>query len=197
MLLSAFAHAAELPELRTEPTGGGSIFHVKNTSSQPLTAYLIELVGYPGSSYSLWQDEISGEPISPGGEKQIHVVNMTVGAVPDYVKLQAAIFADGSTAGVPEKVAQFIERRKAVLQTTRELIGRLEKGATKADLQQWADSLQPVGKVKQNSQPVINQGASRALVIDIAAYMDGHSKEDTLAKLRASETALAASKPAL
>jgi len=35
-----------------------------------------------------------------GGEKRIQVENMTVGAVPDYVKMQAAIYADGSTAGV-------------------------------------------------------------------------------------------------
>ncbi|MGA3189973.1 MAG: hypothetical protein ABSF22_22940, partial [Bryobacteraceae bacterium] len=123
-LLPLLATAAQLPDLRTEPIGGGSVFFVKNTSAQPLTAYLIELVGYPGSSYSLWQDEISAEPIPPGGEKRIQVTNMTAGAVPDYVKLTAAIFADGSTAGVPEKVTQFIDRRRAVLATTRDLISR-------------------------------------------------------------------------
>jgi hypothetical protein len=196
LLLPLFATAAQLPELRTEPIGGGTVFFVKNTSSQPLTAYLIELVDYPGSSYSLWQDEIT-EPVAPGAEKRIQVTNMTAGAVPDYMKIQAAIYADGSTAGVPEKVAQFIERRKAVLATTRELISRIEKGATKADLKQWADSLQPVGKVKQNSQPVINQAAARALVSETAAKLESRSVEDTLGSLRASEKALAASKPVL
>src|SRR5580698_3781439 len=147
LLLPLCAAAAQLPELRTEPIGGGTVFFVKNSSSQPLTGYLIELVDYPGSSYSLWQDEISSEPIAPGAEKRIQVANMTAGAVPDYMKIQAAIYADGSTAGVPEKVTQFLERRKAVLATTRELIARIGKGATKAELTQWADSLQPVGKV--------------------------------------------------
>lgn len=193
LLLPLLATAAQLPELRTEPIGGGSVFFVKNTSSVPLTAYLIELVGYPGSAYSLWQDEISTKPIAPGGEKRIQVTNMTAGAVPDYMKLTAAIFADGSTAGVPEKVAQFVERRRFVLETTRELIRRIEKGATKAGLTQWADSLQPVGKVKSNSQPAINQAAARSLVSETAANLDAHSLE----RLRASEKALAASKPAL
>src|ERR1700687_4235445 len=122
--LSAAAQVP-LPELRIEPTAGGSIFYVKNVSSQPLTAWLIELVDYPGSSYSLWQDDIS-EPIPAGIEKRIQVANMTVCAVPHYVKIQAAIYADGASSGVPEKVAQFIERRRAILETTRELIHRLE-----------------------------------------------------------------------
>jgi hypothetical protein len=197
LLLPLFATAAQLPELRTEPIGGGTVFFVKNTSSQPLTAYLIELVNYPGSSFMLWQDETGGEPVAPGAEKRIQVTNMTAGAVPDYMHLTAAIFADGSTAGAPEKVTQFIERRKAVLATTRELIGRLEKGASKADLKQWADSLQPVGKVKANSQPVINQTAARGLVLEVAAKLESHSPEETIAALKASEKALAASKPAL
>jgi len=197
LLLPLLATAAQLPELRTEPIGGGTVFFVKNTSPQPLTAYLIELVNYPGSSYTLWQDEITMEPIAPGAEKRIQVTNMTAGAVPDYMKIQAAIYADGSTAGVPEKVTQFIERRRFLLATTRELIGRLEKGATKADLKQWADSLQPVGKVKPNSQPVINQAAARSLVIETAAKLEAHSSDETLRGLRASEKALTASKPSL
>jgi hypothetical protein len=196
LLLSFIATAAQLPELRTEPIGGGSVFFVKNTSSQSLTGYLIELVDYPGSSYYLWQDEITSQPVAPGVEKRIQVTNMTAGAVPDYMKIQAAVYADGSTAGVPEKVTQFIERRKAVLATTRELIGRIEKGATKADLMQWAESLQPVGKVRPNSQPVINQTAARTLVMETASKLESHPTE-TLAALRASEKTLASSKPAL
>jgi hypothetical protein len=111
-LLLAFSAAAEapLPELRTEPTAGGSIFYVRNGSAQPLTAYLIELVDYPGSAYSLWQDDLTNRPIPPGGEKRISVANMTVGAVPDYVKMRAALYADGSSAGIPEKVAQMVAR---------------------------------------------------------------------------------------
>lgn len=197
LLLPLFATAAQLPELRTEPIGGGTVFFVKNTSSQPLTGFLIELVDYPGSSYTLWQDEIAGEPMAPGAEKRIQVTNMTAGAVPDYMKIQAAIYADGSTAGVPEKVIRFIERRKAVLAATRELIGRIQKGAKASDLKQWADSLQPAGKVKLNSQPVINQTAVRSLVSEAAGKLASQSVAQTLASLRASEKALAASKPAL
>ncbi len=198
LLLPLLATAAQLPELRTEPIGGGTVFFVKNTSAQPLTGYLIELVDYPGSSYTLWMDEVmTGEPVAAGAEKRIQVTNMTAGAVPDYMKIQAAIYADGSTAGVQEKVTQFIERRKAVLATARELIVRIGKGATKADLTQWADSLQPVGKVRPNAQPVINHAASRALVTEAAAKLGSSSADETLGWLRASEKALAASKPAL
>ena len=204
VLLALCAAAAEmpLPVLRTEPTGGGSIFIIKNTSAQPLTAYLIELVNYPGSSYSLWQEEITAQPLAPGAEKRIPVTNMTVGAVPDYVKLQAALFADGTSAGIPEKVAQLIERRRALLETTRELVRRLEKPGTQkadliADLRQWSESLQSGGKPKRDSQAFINQTASRALIGDTIARLDKSSLEATLAQIRASERALAASKPAL
>ena len=197
LVLAGLGVAAQLPGLRTEPIGGGSVFFVKNTSSQPLTAFLIELVGYPGSSYALWQDEITAEPLAPGAEKRIQITNMTAGAVPDYMKIQAAIYADGSTAGVPEKVAQFIERRKAVLETTRELIRRMEKGATSGDLKQWADSLRPVGKVRANSQPVINQNASAMLILDTVTYLNANGADATLKHLGASEKSLVASKPAL
>src|SRR5437899_6722796 len=124
--LSAAAAQTPLPELRIEPTAGGSILHIHNSSPQPLTAWLIELVDYPGSSFSLPQDDLS-EPIAPGGERKIQVTNMTVGAVPDYVKMRAAIYADGSTAGLAEKVDQLTERRRFGLAITRELIARLEK----------------------------------------------------------------------
>ena len=206
-LLVAAAGAAtpSLPVLRTEATNGGSIFYVRNDSSVPLTAFLIELVDYPGSAYSLWQDEIAGEPLAPGAEKRISVANMTVGAVPDYVKLRAALYADGTSSGIPEKVAQLVERRRAVLATTRELIGRLEKaqppGAGKpaaiGDLKQWADSLAPQGRGNRNSQAAINQAATRELIAGTAALLDGHSLEEVVGKLRAAERALAASKPAL
>ena len=63
LALSATAATPPLPELRTEPTTGGSIFYVRNVGSQPLTAWLIELVNYPGSSYSLWMDEIAARSL--------------------------------------------------------------------------------------------------------------------------------------
>src|SRR5450432_2262082 len=137
-----------LPELRGEPTAGASIFYIKNNSTQALTAYLIELVDYPGSSYSFWQDETVAEPIPAKGEKRIQVANMTVGAVPDYVKVQVALYAGGTSAGISEKVAQLLDRRRATLDTIRQLIARVEKGqaestpkaALVADLKQWTDT---------------------------------------------------------
>ena len=196
--------AQPLPELRTEPTTGGSIFFVKNAASQPVTAFLIELVNYPGSSYSLYQDEAASVLIAPGAEKRIQVVNMTVGAVPDYVKLQGALFADGSSAGIPEKITQIVERRRFTLATIRDLISRLRKAqaastpkaALIADLKQWADGLQPAGKARA-SQATINQAAARSVVTDAVTWLDSHSLDEALAKCRAAERSLAASKPAL
>ena len=205
LAFSAAAAEAPLPELRIEPTGGGSIFYVRNASAQPLTAYLIELVDYPGSSYSLWQDDLTNQPIPPGGEKRIPVANMTVGAVPDYVKMRAALYADGSSAGIPEKAAQLVARRRTVLETTRHLIGRLEKaqssGTAKAsvvaELKQWAALLEPAGKGNRNSTAAVSQAAARSLVADSASRLDAVSLEEMLAGLRTAERALAASKPAL
>lgn len=201
LLLAFSAVAAEvpLPELRIEPTNAGSIFYIKNNSSVALTAYLIELVDYPGSSYSLWQDETVAEPIPPQGEKRIQVTNMTVGAVPDYVKMRAALYAGGASAGIPEKVAQLTDRRRAMLETTRQLIARLEKAqsegmakaALAADLKQWADTLQPQGKSNRNSQAAINQAASRGLITAAAGKLEGASPAETLAVVRAWEHALA------
>src|SRR6185369_5875730 len=128
MLLAFPALSADLPlpDLRTEPTDGGSVFYIRNNTAQPLKAYLIELVDYPGSAYSFWQDETSAEPLPPKGERRIPVANMTVGAVPDYVKMRAALYADGSTAGVPEKIAQLLDRRRIMLETVRQVILRME-----------------------------------------------------------------------
>ncbi len=195
LMLTAYAQSP-LPELRTEPTDGGSVFRIRNTSSQPLTAYLIELIDYPGSYYALWQDEIAS-PIPPGGEKRIPVTNMTVGAVPDYVKLQAALYADGSSSGVPEKVVQFIERRKFTLETTRQLIGRIEKGASIAELKQWAESFPPPTRSNRTSQTTVNNTAARALILDTAGKLENQTPANVLSALRISESALATSKPTL
>jgi hypothetical protein len=127
---------------------------------------------------------------------------MTVGAVPEYVKIQAALYADGASSGIPEKVTQLIERRRFSLETLRALIERLEKAQSAstpkaslmADLKQWADSLQPAGKVKRDSPAAINQAAARSLIAETAASLDAHSLEVTLAGLHASEHRVAADK---
>lgn len=207
LLLAVTACAAEapLPALRIEPTTGASIFYVRNTYSQPLTAFLIELAGYPGSYFQLWQDDVTSEPIAPGVEKRIQVSDMTAGAVPDYVKVEAAIYADGTTAGMPDKITQLTQRRAFLLKTTRELIQRLNKAQTdntpKAalvdSLKQWADSLPRLTKSTKNSQTAINQSAAKTLIGETAAQLDAHSIPDTLTSLHSSEQALATSKPSL
>jgi len=184
-LIAAISAAAQtLPSLRIEPTNGGSILYVKNTAKAPLLAYLIELVDYPGSYYALWQDDTLTGPLEPGAERKIPITNMTVGAVPDYVKMRAALYWDGTTAGIPERAAQLVLRHAALLDTTRELIHRIQKGATAADLKQWADSLQSQGRQTRYAQEPLNQAAARPLIAAAAAAPD-------LPALRAHEKLLA------
>lgn len=184
---------APLPELKTEATDGGSVFIIRNVSPQPLTAFLIELVNYPGSFYTLWQDDITAEPLAPGGVRRIPVSNMTVGAVPDYVKLQAALYADGSSSGVPERVAQLVARRKSLLETTRELIGRLEnaQAGVATELRQWAESIPVATRANRDTQTAINQAAARALIGETAARVEAGSVTEALARLRVAEGVLA------
>jgi len=167
------------PELRIEAIDAGSVFYVRNASKQPLTAFLIELVGYPGSRYSYWYDD-PAEPIAPGKEKRIQVTNMIVGAAPDYVKVQAAVYADGSRAGAEVKVKQLLERRREVLETTRELIAMLGKNATAAELKEWGATLKPPAK---------------SVVEEAAAELERRPASEVLQRLHASERALAAAKP--
>lgn len=204
LAFSATGAETQLPSLRTEPTGGGSIFYVKNVSATPLTAYLIELVDYPGSSYTLWQDEIGGEPVAPSQEKKIQVQNMTVGAVPDYVKIQAAIYADGSTAGVPDRVQTLIERRRIMLQTIQDLRRRLtisqeardSKEHVAATLRQATESM-VVRSTGKTSLEAMRQTVGKSLFVDTAKDVESHSVAEAAARLAAREKALKESKPAL
>jgi hypothetical protein len=97
MVAAIAAAQSALPGLRLEAVDTESLLFVKNRAAQPMTAFLIELVDYPGSSFTHLHDDLA-EAVAPGAEKRIPVSNMLPGAVPDCVKLQAAIFADGSTA---------------------------------------------------------------------------------------------------
>ena len=206
-LLAAPAVGAEtlLPQLRVEPKTAGSIFFVRNVSSQPLTAYVIELVNYPGSYYALWQDEIMSEAIPPGQEKRIEVANMTVGAVPDYVKIQGAIYADGSTAGVPDKVSQLVDRRRFCLTTVRDMIRQLEAGraastpneTVAANLRHAAEVMQAPPTAGKTAAIRVNQAAGKSLLAETAGYVEKHSLDETLAKLHGWAKAMAESKPAL
>lgn len=198
VLLLAVPLAAQprLPALRVEATDGGSIFYVRNLASQPLTAYLVELVDYPGSEFAFWQDGfLNSQPIPSGVEARVPVTSMLVGAVPDHVKVQAAVYADGTSAGIREKVAQLIDRRRAALRTAREVITRLEKAqsagtpaaAVSEALRQWATSM------RRDAANV----APHLLVMETSAHLRSEPLEHVLAEVRAIESVLAASKPAL
>ena len=184
-----------LPALQVEATNGGSILIIRNVATQPLTGFLIELLNYPGSYYAFWQDDITSEPIAAGAEQKTQVSNMTIGAVPDYVKMEGALYADGSSSGSPDKVALLVERRRFTLQTLRALIERLQKAQEKSigkdslttDLKQWSDSMQPVGKSKRYSQPDIDNAAARSLIESAVKSLGEHSVSETLSGLRAEE----------
>jgi hypothetical protein len=199
LALGSAAGQPPLPTLRIEPTIGGSIFYIKNTYTQPVTAYLIELVDYPGSSFWLGEDIMTSDPIPAGGEIRKPISNMTVGAAPEYVKMQATIFADGSTAGIPEKITQLLERRRATLQTIRELIGKFENAASKdaliADLKQWSDSMPPPSRGR--SQTAINQAAAKLMISNASSHLAKEPVDKVLSDLRAMEHYLAATKPTL
>ena len=202
----ALAQAQQpLPELIVEPAPGGSVLLIRNKAQQPLAAYLIELVDYPGSSFSMTQDELlSGDLIPAGREKRIQVTNMTIGAVPEYVKMMAAIYADGSTAGPPDKIAQMTGRRGAQLEAARELIARLEPAVAKETpkpelmgaLTQWIDTLKPPGKPKQDSPAWVNQAAKHSFALHFKTQLDSQTPAEVLAGVRLAEAALASSKPA-
>jgi hypothetical protein len=88
-----------------------------------------------------------------------------------------------------------------VLETTRELIGRLEKAKSApeavAELKQWMDSLPAISKANRFSQTAINQAAARGLITETSTRLNGQPVDNVLNSLRSSEKALAASKPAL
>ena len=193
LLLSTIAFAeVPLPELKVDAITAGSVLFIRNVSGQPLVAYLIELVDYPGSSYSLWQDELfGGEPIPPSVQKRIQITNMTVGAVPDYVKMRAAIYADGSSAGLPEKIALMLGRRKAQLTIARELIKRMEVGE---DLTRWTDSLKPEGKPKYDSADWVNRAAQHSFVLHFRQKLASEPQAAVLAQVRVAESQLAGAK---
>jgi hypothetical protein len=192
--LSARAADAPLPELRIEAKTAGSILFVRNPYTQPLTAFLIELVDYPGSYYNYWQDE-PGVVLAPGATREIPITNMTVGAVPDYVKMRAAIYADGSTAGMQERVEWLVSRRRTLLETTRELIRRIEKAgsaaAAKTDLAQWSEGMPPVSRANRNTSVGFNQAAAKGAIAEAVRELEAGDTARVLTRLKTQERAMA------
>jgi hypothetical protein len=206
LILAAGACAAELPQLRVEPVAAASNFYIKNISSQPLTAYLVELDGYPGSAFGVIEDAATSEPLAPGTEKKLHVSDMTAGAAPEYVKVESALYADGSTGGSPEKVQELLDHRRFMLETTRELTSRLQKAkaagtsniVTAQELKEWANTMKPsTNHSARYSSKGLNNADARKLILDTATKVESSSVESALSGLHSDEQSLAASKPTL
>ena len=85
VLLALPAWAAQLPEMRVEAAGEGSVIHLRNVERVALTAWTVELVGYPGSSFAFSQE--IREPIAPAPSGAFRCRSKMVGAVPDYMKV--------------------------------------------------------------------------------------------------------------
>ena len=203
--LPLVAADAPMPDLKVEPMTGGSALTIKNNYTQPLNAFLIELVDYPGSNYSSTYDLLPPDGIAAGGEKKLNVANVTIGTVPDHVKLQAAVYEDGTTVGAPDKVKHILDTRRARLENTREIIKRIEqdkkdgkdKDAVVADLRQWAITIVP--PPPPGTRPVTEPAklVMRNMVAAAASNILKQNVDEELAALKKTEALLAASKPAL
>ncbi len=120
---------------------------------------------------------------------------MLVGAVsPEYVKVQAALYADGASSGNPEKIKLLIAQRSSRLETARELIHRIETAQSSGtstpsivdSLKQWSESLEP-----------IKQAIARAMIAHAMRDLEQQSIETAVTNLKRAEQAIASSKPPL
>lgn len=205
--LMALAADAPIPALRVEAeaNGSGSVFNVKNTYSQPLTALFIELVDFPSDTYAFTRDELGAGAIAAGTEKTIRVANPTPGTAPANVKVTAAVYADGETAGAPDKVKHILNLRKGRLENTREMIQRIEKDqkegkdkdAIVADLRQWATTIVP--PPPPDMQPITDPAKTvkRNMIALAASNIAKAGVDGVLTGLKKTEGELAASKPGL
>lgn len=196
--MAVCAAQSNLPELKVEATNGGSVLRVRNTATQPVVSYMIELVNYPGSWFAYWQDETTAAPIKAGEERRIPITNMTVGAAPEYVRMRAAVFADGATAGDPDRVSALVARRKKVLATTKDLIARLEKAsgqdaaAVAAELKKWDDSLPGPTRSNRARPEGILAAAEKGCIAEAAAAVQKGGIAAALSALKEAEKKLSA-----
>lgn len=188
-LLRATAVEPPLPTLRAEPVEEGSAIWVRNTAPAPLTAFVIEIVDYPGTNFGVVRDEIWGKPIAAGEERELRVSSLMPGTVPKYLKVRAAIYADGTTAGEAEKIVMLLDERRKRLRAIRAVLARIAgmpagagETAIMEDLQRWRSSLEP------ELRPAANEVISQLRSIPATRVLD-HLKER--------ERLLAESKPAL
>ena len=178
---------APLPSLLVEATDGGSAFVIRNThSSQALTAYLIELVDYPGSSFAYSQDELAqgGSSLGAGKQRRFPVPNMTLGAAPDYVKMRAALYADGSASGADDQVAQLRARRAMLLATIVEILSQ------PTNLKALRDAIPPSNSKSNRAAPEVVDRATRRALINEAITLQTNSPTALLEQFRARRATL-------
>jgi hypothetical protein len=149
--------------------------------TQPLTAVCLATAENP-----FWEDEIR-EPIPPGAEKRIEISH------PGAVKVQAALYADGSYAGDRQMSGPLREMRQFTLDTARDLIVTLQKAqklntpkaTVVGDLKVQADAL----RVQANRQ------AAQALILRTISQLNGtKSYSEVLVDLLKEESDIATSK---
>jgi hypothetical protein len=177
---------APVPELKVEATDGGSALVIRNSHpTSMLTAYLVELVDYPGSTWAFSQDELAAgtEPLAAGKTRRIPIHNMTVGAAPDYVKMRAALYSDGSAAGEADKVAQLKARRALLHAAIREALA-----ANPGELKTKIDAIALSNNKRNRANPeVVDNAVRRALFEEAMGLGDAmavkfHAREKALSK---------------
>src|SRR4051794_4176050 len=80
------------PEVNAEPVDDGSLIHIRHNQPHLLTAFLVEIVDYPGNHFSRMQEDLFRPGTAAGEEKRIVVRGLMPGTVPDYLKVTAAIY---------------------------------------------------------------------------------------------------------
>jgi hypothetical protein len=188
--VACIAAGSPCPGVKAEPTDNGSLIRIRHSEAQPLTAFLVEIVDYPGNRFAYLGDELFREGIAAGEEKRIAVTSLMPGTVPDYLRMTAGVYKNGVTCGAPDKVKLIIDARRQNLQLTRDIIGRIEKSVSAreprdnliAQLAEWARAASPT---------------SSAVITHAASELKRRTPEEALEALRTVERTLAASKPSL
>ncbi|HYP05521.1 MAG TPA: hypothetical protein VER03_04730 [Bryobacteraceae bacterium] len=147
--LLATAAEPPLPSLAAEPVRDGSAIRIRNTATVPLSAFIVEIVDYPGNRFRMVQDELWGQPIASGQQREYRTAALMPGAVPEYLKVQAAIYSDGTTAGQLTHIAILLDGRRISLRGIRAVLDRvssaspLENAHIIASLQAWKETIAP------------------------------------------------------
>lgn len=114
LAVAAFSAAAAVPpcpEVTAEPAEHGSLVRIRHSNGQPLVAFLVEIVDYPGSRFTYVDADVR-PALEAGREKRFVVGSLMPGTVPDYLKVTAAIYRDDAACGSAGKVKQLQQARR-------------------------------------------------------------------------------------